>query len=587
MPTSTRQVYEFGAFRLDPAERILLRQGEQIALTPKVFDTLVLLVEKSGRLITKGEFMKQVWAETFVEEATLAQSVSQLRKALGDPGMIETVPKKGYRFLGSVRPLGSGSASANGGAINSQSLPLATADPEQPAIVVLPFANLSGDPDSEFFADGITEEIINALAQIKNLRVVARTSAFSFKGKQVDVRTLGAALSVGSVLEGSVRRSGDCVRIVAQLINVADGFHIWSERYDRKLQNVFGVQDEIARTIAERLEVSLEPELQQKLASAGTRDLSAYQLYLRGRFHWNKRSLDGLPKAVECFQQAIAIDPNYAVAYAGLADAYNMLSFRNILPPNDVMPKAKAAAAKALKLDPNRAEPHVSLGYATFTYDRDWPAAGRHFEQALALNRAYVLNHSHYALYLTSRGRFHEALAIGKRALELDPAAPAVSNILGVLLYSARFFDQAIQQCQQTLEMDPNYHFAYVMLAQVYSVAGLYRDTMLTLEKALAIRRSPWELALLGYTHARLGDRTAALEIVAELERTKSAFVSTLCFALIFAGLNELDEAFAWLEKARAERPNRLAYIKVEPLWDPLRTDPRFTEFLRPFNIPP
>ena len=301
--------------------------------------------------------------------------------------------------------------------------------------------------------------------------------------------------------------------------------------------------------------MSLQPELQQKLASAGTRDLAAYQLYLRGRFHWNKRSLDGLPKAIECFQQAIATDPDYAVAYAGLADAYNMLSFRNVLPPNEVMPKAKAAAAKALKLDPSRAEPHISLGYATFTYDRDWPAAGRHFEQGLALNRSYVLNHSHYALYLTSRSRFDEALAIGKRALELDPAAPAVSNILGVLLYSARLFDQAIQQCEQTLEMDPSYHFAYVILGQTYSVAGLYKKAVLTLEKALEIRRTPWELALLGYTHARSGERTAPLEILAELEKTKGVFVSALCFALIFAGLKEVDEAFAWLGKPARRDP--------------------------------
>ena len=302
--------------------------------------------------------------------------------------------------------------------------------------------------------------------------------------------------------------------------------------------------------------------------------MEAYQLYLRGRFHWNKRSLDGLPKAVEYFQQAVANDPDYAVAYAGLADAYNMLSFRSVLPANE-----------ALKLAPSRAEPHVSLGYASFTYDRDWPAAGRHFGQALALNRSYVLSHSHYALYLTSRGRFQESLTIGKRALELDPAAPAVSNILGVLLYAARLFDQAIRQCEQTLEMDPNYQFAYVMLAQVYSVAGLYKNAVLTLEKVLATRRSPWELALPGYAHARAGARTAALEIIAELERMKTAFVSALCFALVYAGLNELDQAFAWLEKACEERPNRLANIKVEPLWDPLRSDPRFKDLMRRLGL--
>ncbi len=586
MAPSTRRAYEFGGFRLDPAERILLRNGEPQALTPKVFDTLVLLVENAGRLVTKDEFMNQVWANAFVEEATLAQTVSQLRKALGDPEIIETVSKKGYRFSGSARAVATLSTVASARSDHAPFVPLGNVGTDFIGIIVLPFANLSSEPDSEFFADGMTEEIINALTQIKGLRVVARTSAFSLKGKHVDVRTLGATLNVGSVLEGSVRRSGGRVRILAQLINAADGYHIWSERYDRKLQDVFGVQDEIARTIAERLEISLQPELQQKLASTGTRNLEAYQLYLRGRFHWNKRSLDSLPKAVECFQQAIANDPDYAVAYAGLADAYNMLSFRNVLPPNEVMPKAKAAARKAMELDPNRAEPHVALGYSFFTYDRDWPEAGRHFDRALALNRTYVLNHSHYALYFASRGCFEEALSIGKRALELDPAAPSVSNTLGVLLYSARLFDRAIRQCEQTLEMDPSYHFAHVMLGQTYSVAGLYNNAVLTLEKALAIRRSPWELALLGYTHARSGERTAALEIVAELERPNSGFVSALCFALVFAGLHELDEAFAWIDKACEERPNRLAYIKVEPLWDPLRTDRRFSDLIRSFNVP-
>jgi tetratricopeptide (TPR) repeat protein len=315
--------------------------------------------------------------------------------------------------------------------------------------------------------------------------------------------------------------------------------------------------------------------------------LEAYQLYLKGRFHWNKRSADGLQKAIEYFQQAIGKDPGYAVAYAGLADAYNMISFRNVLAPHAVMPKAKAAATKALELDPHRAEPHVSLAYTSFTYDRDWPAAGRHFERAKALNPAYVMGHAFYPLYLSSRGRSEESLSVAKRALELDPAAAAVSHVLAVQLYLARFFDQAEQQCQQTLELEPNYEPAYAVLGQVYSLTGRYERAAVEFEKSLAVtQRSTWVLALLGYARARSGGRSEAMDIIEELRATlQSSFVPALCFALVYTGLEEADQAFTWLTKACDERHNRLAYLKVEALWDPLRSDSRFTDLLRTFGI--
>jgi serine/threonine protein kinase/tetratricopeptide (TPR) repeat protein len=455
------------------------------------------------------------------------------------------------------------------------------------AIAVLPFANLSSDPESEFFADGVTEEIINALAQIKNLPVVARSSAFSFKGRQVDLRTVGATLNAGTVLEGSVRKSGDRVRIVAQLINAADGYQIWSERYDRQLRDIFEVQDEIARTIAERLKVAIGPETAETLVRPETRDLEAYQLYLKGRFHWNKRSADGLQKAIEYFQQAIARDPNYAVAYAGVADAYNLISFRNVMAPHAVMPKAKAAATKSLELDPRRAEAHVSLAYASFTYDRNWPAAGRHFERAETLNPAYVAGHAFYPLYLSSLGRSEESISVAKRALALDPAAAAASHVSAVQLYLARLFEQSAQQCQQTLELDPNYEPAYAVLGQVYALTGRYEEAAVEFEKSVAVtQRSSWALALLGYARARSGARSQAMDIIDEVKAiSKSSFVSALCFALVYTGLEEADEAFPWLKNACDERHNRLAYVKVEALWDPLRSDPRFANLLQEFGI--
>ncbi len=456
------------------------------------------------------------------------------------------------------------------------------------SIVVLPFTNMSSDPENEFFADGITEEIINALAQIEDVRVVARTSAFSFKGKHVDLRTVGECLKVTTVLEGSVRKSGNRLRIMAQLINVADGCHLWSERYDRELQDIFEVQDEIARTIANRLKVTLRAERQKPLVRVGTKNLEAYQLYLKGRFHWNKRTPDGMQKAIEYFQEAIAEEPTYALAYTGLADTYNLASFLNVFPPAEVMPKAKAAATRALEIDDSLAEAYVSLGYASFTYDWDWTAAGRHFQQALDLNPSYARNHVFYSLYLSSLGRFEKAVTVAKQALDLDPASPAVSHVLAVQLYLSRQFDQAIQQSHTTLEMDPHYGVAYAMLGQAYASKGYYREAVPDLEKYLELTRGgATALALLGYAHARLGERNEALRILDKLEVvSKRSFVTGFSFALVYAGLEDKDQAFRWLEKACEERFNRLAYLKVEALWDPLRSDPRFAELLRRVGIP-
>ena len=456
------------------------------------------------------------------------------------------------------------------------------------SIVVLPFTNMSSDLENEFFADGITEEIINALAQIEDVRVVARTSAFSFKGKHVDLRTVGECLKVTTVLEGSVRKSGNRLRIMAQLINVADGCHLWSEGYDRELKDIFEVQDEIARTIANRLKVTLRAERQKPLVRVGTKNLEAYQLYLKGRFHWNKRTPDGMQKAIEYFQEAILEEPTYALAYAGLADTYNLASFLNVFAPGEVMPKAKAAATKALEIDDGLAEAYVSLGYASFTYDWDWTAAGRHFQQALDLNPSYARNHVFYPLYLSSLGRFEEAVATAKQAQDLDPASPAVSHVLAVQLYLSRQFDQAIQQSRTTLEMEPYYGVAYAMLGQAYASKGCCREAVPDLERYLELTRGgATALALLGYAHARLGERNEALRILDKLEVvSKRSFVTGFSFALVYAGLEDKDQAFMWLEKAYEERFNRLAYLKVEALWDPLRSDPRFAELLRRVGIP-
>jgi len=472
------------------------------------------------------------------------------------------------------------------GKSSSGTMPTSRDGVGQPSIVVLPFTNMSSDPENEFFADGITEEIINALAQIKNFRVVARTSAFSFKGKQIDLRAVGEALNVSTVLEGSVRKSGTRLRIMAQLINVADGCHLWSERYDREMEDIFDLQDEIARTIAARLKITLGE--QAPLVKAGTKNLEAYQLYLKGRFHWNKRTGEGMKRAIAYFQESIEKDPTYALAYAGLADAYNMASFIMVFPPKEVMPKAKAAAAKALELDEDLAEAHVSLGYASFTFDWDWVAAEKHFQQALHLNPSYINNHAYYPLYLSALGLFDDAIAIAKGALDVDPASPSVSHVLAVQFYLARRFDQAIRQSRQTLDMDPNYVVAFTLLAQAYASQGLQREAVSSLDKVSDLSR--WgaaAIALVGYSYGRLGEKNEALKMREALtSASEQVFVSAFFFALIYAGMGDNDQALRLLDKAFDERFNRLAYLNVEALWDPLRSDPRFAELLRRVAVP-
>ena len=472
-----------------------------------------------------------------------------------------------------TQPGTSGSASASG---------------KHASIVVLPFTNMSSDPENEFFADGITEEIINALAQIPELRVVARTSAFSFKGKQIDLRTVGESLNVTTVLEGSVRKSGNRLRITAQLINVADGYHLWSERYDRELQDIFEVQDEISKTIANRLKITLRGERHEPLVKAGTTNLEAYQLYLKGRFQANKRTPDGFSEAVGYFQQAIEKDPVYAMAYAGMAEAYTQMAFMNVSPPKELMPKAKAAAVKALELDDNLADAQVALGYASFGYDWDWVAAEKHFERAYELNPRGLIYHIYFPTYLSSLGRFEEALALANRAVELDPASPSANYLRAVQYFVARKFDQAIEELRRTLEMAPDLFLAYVVLAQAYAGKGLYREAMAELDKAPAICRDiPAVAGLRGYIHGLLGERAEALQIIEQFKAiSKQRYVPGFYIALVYAGLRDSDQAFDWLEKSREERFVRLAYLAREPLWDPIRSDPRFAELVRRVGIP-
>jgi TolB-like protein/Tfp pilus assembly protein PilF len=540
-------------------------------------DLLILLVERHRQLVWRADIVKRLWDPgVFVDvEMGVNTAIRKLRQALGDsresPAFVETISGKGYRFIAPVNAVLPGRYQE---AIES--------------VAVLPFANDSADPDAEYLSAGITETLINNLSQISNLRVVARSTVFRYEGRNIDPQKAGSDLHVRAVVSGRLLQRGSTLIVRAELMDVATGAQLWGGQYNRKPEDVFAFQDDLSREISEKLRLQLTGDEKQRLTKRYTEDAEAYRLYLKGRYHWNKRTPDDVQKAIEYFQQALEKDPAYSLAYAGLADTYAYLSFFNVIPSRPAKPKAKAAAAKALEIDHDLAEAHVSLGYVSFTYDWDWLAAGAHFEQALALNPTYSRAHTFYAFYLSSLGRSGEALAVAKRALDLDPASPAVSHSLAVQLYLARKFDRASKQAHDTLEMDANFAVSYAVLGEAYLSKGMYREGLSALEKYSTLSRSgAASLALLGYLHARSGERKKSVEMIDELKAaSKQSFVPALFIALVYAGLEDKDQAFTWLDKAYEERFNRLAYLKVEVLWDPLRSDPRFTDLLRRVGIP-
>jgi serine/threonine-protein kinase len=456
------------------------------------------------------------------------------------------------------------------------------------SIAVLPFVNGSGDPDTDYLSDGITESLINNLSQLPALRVTARSTVFRYKGKDTDLQKIGQDLKVRAVLSGRVLQRGQTLIVRTELMDVRNGSQLWGGQYNHKAADVFALQDELSTEISDRLRLRLTSEEKQRLTKRYTDNADAYQLYLKGRYYWNKRSPDGIRKSIEFLNRAVDEDPGYALAYAGLADSYNMMSFFNVVPPREATPKAKAAAAQALEIDPNLAEAHISLGYTSFTYDWDWPAATRHFDVALALNREAVLNHSYYPFYLTVAGRYEEAISTARRAVDRDPVSAAVSHTLAVQFALARRLDDAIQECRRTIDLDPNFAVAHDVLGGLLAAKGMNREALPEIEKAVALSRgAAMQLASLGYVRARLGDRAEARRVLEQLEAaSKVRYTPALAFAIVQMGLGEKDQAFASLERAYEERFNRLAYLRREAVWDGLRPDPRFKELVRRIGLP-
>jgi TolB-like protein/Flp pilus assembly protein TadD/tRNA A-37 threonylcarbamoyl transferase component Bud32 len=454
---------------------------------------------------------------------------------------------------------------------------------ERPIIAVLPLQNLSAEPDSDYFVDGLTDEIIRNLAAIKGLEVRSRTSSFAFKDKRRNLREVGQQLGVNLVVEGSIMRSGSKLRINAQLVRVADDVPVWTERYDRELKDIFAIQDEISRAIVNKLRLTLGRGQRRYDTS-----FEAYEAYLRGRYFWNQRSAEGLRKAIEHFQAAVRLDPGYADAYAGIAGSYGPLGYFGYVPPNEALAGMRAAVTRALAIDDDLAEAHAARAILLAFHEWRLADAEPAFRRALALDPGDATAHSWYAQYLSAMGRRDEALAESRRAIELDPLSLWINTALGSRLYWARRFDEAIAQCRKTLELDPAYGGARRCLAFAYAQRGAQEQAVRELERDGSGRAQPLVvLADLGYVYARAGRSNDAHRVITELtNRSAREYVTPYALALVHAGLGENDRALEWLERAGEERSPRLVFLSVEPAFDGLRGDPRFAAFRRKLGLP-
>jgi adenylate cyclase len=455
------------------------------------------------------------------------------------------------------------------------------------SVAVLPFVNMSADADNEYFCDGLAEELMNALAKIDDLKVAARTAAFSFRGKNAPMAEIGRALNVNSILEGSVRKSGSRVRITVQLINAADGFHLWSERYDRDMQDIFAIQDEITFAVVDALKVKLLGEEKTAVLRRHTENADAYQLYLKGRFFWNKRTASDLKQAVEFYNQAIEKDPNYALAYSGLAETFVLFGSHDVAPAHDSMPLAKAAALRALEIDDSLAEAHTALGSYLTLYEFDLDESEKEFRRAIELKPNYATAHQWFAANLMVAKRFDEALAELRLAEDLDPLSPDIGTDLGATLVFARRYDEAIAQFKRTLIRDPNFSRVHSYLGWAYGSKEMYAEAIAEARTALELNNSFFIKGYLALWLGRSGERDEALKILAELEKAASeGYVRPSTLAVVYIGLGKKEEALNELEKEVSSRSFNAIYLGVLPDVDELRAETRFKAMLKQMNLP-
>jgi len=534
-------------------------------------------VRNAGHVVEKLDLLKHGWQDTIVEEGSLTRTISILRKILHDGAegqqFITTVPTRGYRFAAPVEGLSSH---------------LVPPHPARVMLAVLPFENISGRKSQEYFSDGLTEEMITQLGRINPDRfgVIARTSAMQYKKSTKAIHQIGQELNVTHIVEGSVRRAGGRVRITAQLIQVNDQTHLWAESYERSTGNILALQNEVAHAIARQIQSRLVPPTRERSAPSGLISPEAYEAYLRGRYLWNQRTLEALPRSIKHFEKAIQIDSRYAAAYAGMADSYLTLQDDGHLPTLEATAKAKRAASEALRCDRLLAEPHTSLGHAYF-HEFNWPAAEREFKRGLELNANYAVGHFYFANYLLATGQFQDALAEARHAAALDPISlPARSNTASALYYCGQY-DLAVEQCLQVLEIEPKFARTYEDLGRIYREKGMQHEAIEAFKKAVTYSgRGSLYVAELAHAYASAGRRREALRLLRELtERARKRHVSSYAFALIYIGMGNKDQAFAWLDKAYHERASALPFLKTNPSLARLRSDPRFHDLVRRMSL--
>ena len=627
-PAPLPHVLRFGSFALDPRTAELYRDGKRIKLQQQPCQILALLIQHPGEPVTREELRKELWPnDTFVDsDHGVNIAINKLRDALGDspekPLFIETIPRRGYRFIAPVDtaktsryeepPALTTPVPAATGAPGEQ--PLRTTIPWRQvlltvtltvslalviillsrhwpghygadsirSIAVLPLENLSGDPDQEYFVDGMSDELTTHLAKIKSLRVISRTSTMRYKKSGTPLAEIARSLHVDGVVEGSVLRSGDKVRITAQLIDARTDRHLWAEEYNRNLSDVIAVQGDVAWRIAQAVRAALTPEEHARLIATRQVDPYAYEAYLKGRYFWNKRTPAEIKKAIAYFEESIALDSHNPLAYDGLADCWHSLGWYGYLSPHETFPRTRAAARRALELDATLGEAYASLAMVSMNYDWDWPAAEQEFRKAIELNPNYANAHHWYADYLSAVGRHQEAIAESKRAVELDPVSAIISAWLGWRYFFARQYDRAIEQYLKTLEIDPRFAPAHLVLGQGYEQKSQLEGAINELEQAVKFSQgSSLYVSSLAHAYAIAGKRSEAELLLHQLQdQSQKTYVAPFHIALVYSGLGQLDQAVGYLEKGYKERSSGMVWLKVDPRLDVLRSDPRFQDLL-------
>ena len=583
MAAQNRRIFRFGPFELNTGERILTRDGEVVPLTRKAFETLSLLVQNSGHVLQKEEMMQSIWPDSFVEEATLAQNVFTLRRVLGESPIqaqyIETVPKFGYRFIAKVTEVfpeyGQEATSEDKGDV-----------PPVKSIAILPFKILTAESDNEYFGLGMADALITRLSNVKDIIVRPTSAILKYHGQEKNLFVVGRELKVHFAVDGFIQRLDDRIRITVQLVNVETGAPVWADKFDERFGDVFTVQDIISEQVIEALTLKLTISQKIILAKRHTENSEAFRFCLKGRYLWSKWTEDGFRKSIAAFERAIELEPDYALAYAGLADTYTSLGFYGYLCPYQAMPQVKSLARKALLLDDQLVEPRLALAVALFFYDRNWAGAEKEFKMCIAANPAYAIAHQSYGLYLIAMKRFDEAISVLKKAEEADPVSPLIKTTAGFPYYYSGQPEEAIKQYRETLEEEPYFGLAHVALADAFTQREMYEEAIRHYKQAMTVWEERQVLPYLGYAYAMSNQRSEALVIFKKLEDlSKHQHISPLSMAIVCAGLKEDDATFEWLDQAYEERCNKLVFLAVQPSFNHLHSDPRFKSLLKRIGL--